>query len=123
MTSLAFIPSPSTNGFYIGPLFFHAYGIAYVFGVMAAILISRWGWRRQGGDPDLVYDVAMWAVTAGIVGGDVITSVNGQAVSSPASLTKLMVQYGVGQQVTVVWVDPSGHSHTSGLTLTAHPPA
>jgi S1-C subfamily serine protease len=62
------------------------------------------------------------ADTAGIIGGDVITSVDGHAVSSPTSLTKLMVQYGVGQQVTVVWVDPAGRSHTSGLTLTAHPP-
>jgi prolipoprotein diacylglyceryl transferase len=69
MTVLAFIPSPSSNGFSIGPLFFHAYGIAYVFAVAAAILLSRWGWRRQGGDPDLVYEVAMWAFPAGLVGG------------------------------------------------------
>ena len=34
---LPFIPSPSDNGFYVGPLFFHAYGIAYVFAVTAAI--------------------------------------------------------------------------------------
>ena len=66
---LAFIPSPSSNGFSIGPLFFHAYGIAYVFAVAAAIAISRWGWRRQGGDPDLIYEVAMWAFPAGLVGG------------------------------------------------------
>jgi len=66
---LAFIPSPSSNGFSIGPLFFHAYGIAYVCAVAAAIAISRWGWRRQGGDPDLIYEVAMWAFPAGLVGG------------------------------------------------------
>jgi len=66
---LAFIPSPSSNGVSIGPFFFHAYGIAYVFAVAAAIVISRWGWRRQGGDPDLVYEVAMWAFPAGLVGG------------------------------------------------------
>jgi prolipoprotein diacylglyceryl transferase len=64
-----FIPSPSANGFSIGPLFFHAYGIAYVFAVAAAIFISRWGWRRQGGDPELVYEVAMWAFPAGLIGG------------------------------------------------------
>ena len=63
------------------------------------------------------------ADTAGLRGGDVIISVNGQAVSSPASLTKIMANYSVGNQVTVVWVDPSGHRHTGGLTLTAHPPA
>ena len=36
VSALAFIPSPSHNGFYIGPLFFHAYGIMYVFAVTAA---------------------------------------------------------------------------------------
>jgi len=65
----AYIPSPSTNGFSIGPFFFHAYGIAYVFAVGAAILIARWGWRRRGGDPDLIYEVAMWGFPAGLVGG------------------------------------------------------
>jgi prolipoprotein diacylglyceryl transferase len=66
---LSFIPSPAENGFHIGPLFFHAYGIAYVFAVAAAIFVSRWGWRRQGGDPDLCYEVAMWAFPAGLIGG------------------------------------------------------
>jgi prolipoprotein diacylglyceryl transferase len=69
MISPAFIPSPSSNGFYIGPLFFHAYGIAYVFAVTAAIYISRWGWGRQGGDPELPFEVAMWAFPAGLIGG------------------------------------------------------
>jgi prolipoprotein diacylglyceryl transferase len=69
MSTLASIPSPATNGFSVGPFFFHAYGLAYVFAVAAAILISRWGWRRQGGDPDLVYEVAMWGFPAGLVGG------------------------------------------------------
>jgi prolipoprotein diacylglyceryl transferase len=69
MSLLASIPSPAENGFHIGPLFFHAYGIAYVFAVAAAIGISRWGWRRDGGDPDLVYEVAMWGFPAGLIGG------------------------------------------------------
>jgi prolipoprotein diacylglyceryl transferase len=64
-----FIPSPAHDGFNVGPFFFHAYGIAYVFAVAAAILVSRWGWRRQGGDPDLTYEVAMWAFPAGLIGG------------------------------------------------------
>jgi prolipoprotein diacylglyceryl transferase len=67
--SPAFIPSPSANGVHIGPLFLHAYGIAYVFAVAAAILISRRRWRRLDGDPDLVYEVAMWGFPAGIIGG------------------------------------------------------
>src|ERR1700679_526845 len=69
MNLLAAIPSPSRNGFYIGPLFFHAYGIAYVFAVAAAILISRWGWRHVGGDPEPPYEVAMWGLPAGVIGG------------------------------------------------------
>jgi prolipoprotein diacylglyceryl transferase len=69
VTPLAFIPSPHANGFSIGPFFFHAYGIAYVFAVAAAILITRRRWARAGGDPDLVYEVAMWAFPAGLVGG------------------------------------------------------
>jgi prolipoprotein diacylglyceryl transferase len=69
VTPLAFISSPANNGFSIGPLFFHAYGIAYVFAVAAAILISRWRWRAAGGDPDLPYEVAIWAFPAGLIGG------------------------------------------------------
>jgi prolipoprotein diacylglyceryl transferase len=68
VTPLAFISSPAHNGFSVGPLFFHAYGIAYVFAVAAAILSSRWRWRTLGGDPDLPYEVAMWAFPAGLIG-------------------------------------------------------
>ena len=69
MNLLAAIPSPSRNGFDIGPFFLHAYGIAYVFAVAAAIYISRWRWRRLGGDPDLPYEVAIWAFPGGLIGG------------------------------------------------------
>jgi prolipoprotein diacylglyceryl transferase len=69
VSPLAYIPSPSSNGFNVGPLFFHAYGIAYVLAVAAAIAISRWRWARAGGDPDLIYEVAMWGFPAGLVGG------------------------------------------------------
>jgi prolipoprotein diacylglyceryl transferase len=68
MTNLAYIPSPSNSGFYVGPLFFHAYGICYVFAVAAAILITRRRWAKLGGDPDLVYDVAKWGFPAGLIG-------------------------------------------------------
>ncbi len=65
----AFIPSPSSNGFYIGPLFVHFYGLCYVVGITAAVLIARRLWRAKGGDPDLVLTVALWGVPAGILGG------------------------------------------------------
>ena len=69
MTIPAFISSPAQNGFSVGPFFFHAYGIAYVFAVAAAILIARRRWSRVGGDPELAYEIAMWAFPAGLVGG------------------------------------------------------
>jgi prolipoprotein diacylglyceryl transferase len=65
---LSFIPSPSVNGFHIGPLFIHFYGLMYVVGITLAVIITRRRWRALGGDPDLVYDVAIWAVPLGIVG-------------------------------------------------------
>jgi prolipoprotein diacylglyceryl transferase len=66
---LASIPSPATNGLHLGPLFLHAYGIAYAVGIAAAIVIARRRWRAQGGDPDVVYEVAFYGVPAGILGG------------------------------------------------------
>ncbi len=69
MIAPSFIPSPAQNGFYLGPLFVHAYGLAYVFAVAGAIFVSRWRWRKLGGDPDLVYEVAAWGFPAGLIGG------------------------------------------------------
>jgi prolipoprotein diacylglyceryl transferase len=63
------IPSPPHDGFHIGPLFFHAYGIAYVFAVAAAVIISRRRWSRLGGDPELPLEIAMWAFPGGLIGG------------------------------------------------------
>jgi prolipoprotein diacylglyceryl transferase len=66
---LASIPSPPINGFHLGPLFVHFYGLCYVAAVAAAIALTRRLWREQGGDPDLVYTVAIWGVPAGVLGG------------------------------------------------------
>ncbi len=63
------IPSPSVNGFHLGPVFVHYYGLMYVIGITLAILITQRRWQRMGGDPGLVGDVALWAVPAGIIGG------------------------------------------------------
>jgi prolipoprotein diacylglyceryl transferase len=63
------IPSPSSNGISLGPLFIHYYGLCYVVGITAAIVCTRWLWARRGGNPDLVSTVGMWGVPAGIVGG------------------------------------------------------
>jgi prolipoprotein diacylglyceryl transferase len=63
------IPSPPSNGFHLGPLFAHYYGLCYAVGIAAAIWLTRRLWRERGGDPELVYVVALWGVPAGILGG------------------------------------------------------
>jgi prolipoprotein diacylglyceryl transferase len=65
----AFLPSPSHNGFYLGPLFVHAYGLAYVVGVLAAVTLTVRRWESLGGERQLVYDVALWGFPAGVIGG------------------------------------------------------
>jgi prolipoprotein diacylglyceryl transferase len=69
VTVLASIPSPSANGFHIGPLFVHAYGLAYVAAVTAAVMITRRRWEARGGNRELVYEVALWGFPAGVIGG------------------------------------------------------
>jgi prolipoprotein diacylglyceryl transferase len=64
-----YLPSPSTNGFNIGPLFVHAYGLAYVLAVIAAVAITVRRWEATGGRRELVYEVALWGVPAGLIGG------------------------------------------------------
>jgi prolipoprotein diacylglyceryl transferase len=62
-------PSPPINGFYVGPLYVHFYGLMYVVGITLAIIITRRRWQAVGGNVSLVTDVATWAVPAGIIGG------------------------------------------------------
>jgi prolipoprotein diacylglyceryl transferase len=65
----ASIPSPSSNGFHVGPVFIHAYGLAYVVAVTAAIAVTAVRWRARGGDAALVREVALWGFPAGLIGG------------------------------------------------------
>src|SRR5271154_6231708 len=65
----ASLPSPPHNGFYLGPLFVHFYGLAYVFAVLAAVAITARRWEAVGGRRELVYDVALWGFPAGVIGG------------------------------------------------------
>lgn len=63
------------------------------------------------------------ASTAGIGSGDVITNVNGHAVSSPASLVTILGVLHKGQNVNVTWVTPSDQKINKSMTLAAAPPA
>lgn len=58
---------------------------------------------------------------AGILTGDVITSVAGQQISSPGSLTTLLRRYHPGSVVPLAWTGPDGSLHAAVVTLTAGP--
>jgi prolipoprotein diacylglyceryl transferase len=66
---VAFISSPPSNGLHLGPLFIHAYGLAYALAVMAAVAIAVRRWAAVGGQRELVYEVALWGFPAGLLGG------------------------------------------------------
>jgi prolipoprotein diacylglyceryl transferase len=79
---LSYIPSPPINGFHLGPLFIHFYGLMYVIGITLAVLITQRRVRAYGGDPSLVADAAIWAVPAGIIGGRIYFD-----VTTPSQIT------------------------------------
>ena len=62
------------------------------------------------------------AASGGLIGGDVITAINGQGVSSPTALTSLLLTKKPGAKVKVAYVDQSGTSHTAAVTLGSGPP-
>jgi S1-C subfamily serine protease len=61
------------------------------------------------------------AHAAGLEGGDVIVAINGQQVTSAASLTGVVSHYHPGNTITVGWVDHAGKHHTSSIKLIAGP--
>jgi prolipoprotein diacylglyceryl transferase len=83
-----FIPSPPINSFHIGPLDVHFYALGYIIGIALAIWITRRRWRALGGDADLVNDIALWVVPAGIIGGRIYFD-----ITTPADIPH--VWYGV----------------------------
>ncbi|WP_083513597.1 S1C family serine protease [Curtobacterium luteum] len=63
------------------------------------------------------------AAKAGLGAGDVITALDGTAVSTSDALTKAIQAHSVGDQVSVTYTDSVGTSHTVTITLTAGPAA
>jgi len=63
------------------------------------------------------------AATAGLAAGDVITSFDGQTVTSESTLSTVMVGLHPGDKVEVGWVDTSGQSHTATVQLASGPAA
>jgi len=61
------------------------------------------------------------AQSAGMVPGDVITSVAGQPITTPDSLTTITARYHPNDVVSVTWVSLDGVEHTTRMMLGAGP--
>jgi prolipoprotein diacylglyceryl transferase len=66
---LASIPSPSSGVFELGPLSIHAYGLMIALGVVAGVWLTGRRLEQAGqGTSEQFNAVAVWAVTAGVIG-------------------------------------------------------
>ncbi len=62
------------------------------------------------------------AAKAGLVDGDVITSLNGHSITSPTSLTNAVLAASPGMKAAFTWVDQYGRSHRVTVKLGSGPP-
>ena len=70
-TVLAYFPSPPQGVWYLGPVPIRAYALCIIAGIIAALLIGDRRWAARGGERGVIYDIALWAVPFGLIGGRV----------------------------------------------------
>ena len=70
-TVLAYFPSPAQGVWYLGPVPIRAYALCIIAGIIAALVIGDRRWVARGGERGVVYDIALWAVPFGLIGGRV----------------------------------------------------
>ncbi|WP_460688039.1 prolipoprotein diacylglyceryl transferase, partial [Mycobacterium bourgelatii] len=68
-TLLAYIPSPPQGVWHLGPIPIRAYAFFIITGIVVALLISDRRFAARGGERGVVYDIALWMVPFGLVGG------------------------------------------------------
>ena len=68
-TVLAYFPSPAQGVWYLGPFPIRAYALCIIAGIIAALVIGDRRWAARGGERGVIYDIALWAVPFGLVGG------------------------------------------------------
>jgi prolipoprotein diacylglyceryl transferase len=66
---LAYFPSPSQGVWHLGPLPIRAYALFIIAGIVAALLIGDRRWAARGGERGVIYDIALWTVPFGLIGG------------------------------------------------------
>jgi prolipoprotein diacylglyceryl transferase len=68
-TVLAYIPSPPQGVWHLGPIPLRAYALFIILGIIAALVIGDRRWEARGGERGVIYDIALWAVPFGLIGG------------------------------------------------------
>ena len=68
-TLLAYIPSPTQGVWYLGPVPIRAYALFIIVGIVVALVIGDRRWEARGGERGVIYDIALWAVPFGLIGG------------------------------------------------------
>jgi len=68
-TILANIPSPPQGVWHLGPVPIRAYALCIIVGILVALWITSRRYRARGGNTEVVWDAAIVAIPAGIVGG------------------------------------------------------
>jgi prolipoprotein diacylglyceryl transferase len=68
-TVLAYIPSPPQGVWHLGPIPLRAYALFIIIGIIAALVIGDRRWVARGGERGVIYDIALWAVPFGLIGG------------------------------------------------------
>jgi S1-C subfamily serine protease len=61
------------------------------------------------------------AASAGLAAGDVITAIDGHVVSSPTTVSALVLTKKPGARITIAYVDQSGTNHTASVKLGTGP--
>jgi len=62
------MPSPGHAAWRLGPLSVRAYALCVIAGIIVAVVAASRRYRRSGGQPGIILDVAAWAVPFGLAG-------------------------------------------------------
>ena len=70
MTMLpTYFPSPPQGVWHLGPLPIRAYALFIIAGIVVALTIGDRRWAARGGQRGVIYDIALWVVPFGLIGG------------------------------------------------------
>jgi len=64
-----FIPTPSSNSIELGAITIHYYALCILIGIFVALAVGSRRWKNYGGVSSELYDLAIYVIPAGIVGG------------------------------------------------------